>query len=83
MHVLNVPLFLEKVGMSFDSVAHSKAGLTDNEAGLSPMEAKMERDQELQEIKEFENQGMLLKWGLRMLGAVLLCTLAFLWIYYR
>ena len=69
--------------MSFDSVVQSKAGLTDNEAGFTPAEAKMDREQELQEIKDFENQSFLSRWGLRILGIVLLCTLVFLWIYYR
>ena len=69
--------------MSFDSVVNSKAGLTSNEAAVSPAEAKRDREQELQEIREFENQSMLQLWGLRGLAIFLLCTLAFLWIYYR
>ena len=69
--------------MSLDSVVHSKAGLTANEAVMSPAEAKRDREQELQEIREFENQSKLSLWGLRGLSIVLLCTLAVLWIYYR
>ena len=69
--------------MSFNSVVNSKAGLTSNEAALSPAEIKRDREEELQEIREFENQTMLSKWGLRGLAIFLLCTLAFLWIYYR
>ena len=69
--------------MSFSSVVNSKAGLTSNEAALSPAELKRDREEELQEIREFENQTMLSKWGLRGLAIFLLCTLAFLWIYYR
>ena len=73
----------ENIGMSFDSVVHSKAGLTANEAAMSRAEAMRDREQELQEIRAFENQSKLSVWGLRGLAIFLLCTLAFLWIYYR
>ena len=69
--------------MSMDSVAHSKAVLTINESGLTAAEDKKDREQELKEIKEFEDQDPMVKWALRGLALFLLCTLAFLWIYYR
>ena len=69
--------------MSFDTVAHSKATLTINEGGQTDQEEKIDREQELEEIREFEEQDFKTQWFLRGAAIVLLCALAFMWIYYR
>ena len=75
--------FAETSEISMDSIAHPKAVVLRNQIDFASAEDQQYREQEYREIREFEVQDPMMKWPLKGCAFILLCTLAFLWIYYR